>query len=73
MSLVIKFYFTFYMLNMFRTLIHPSSGAFDFSIVSPLWSCVLVSMCVGFSAWKKNGPSIRHTTLIALIIAQFFF
>jgi len=26
MSLVIKFYFTSFMLNMFRTLIHPSSG-----------------------------------------------
>ena len=35
MSLVIKFYFTFFMLNMFRTLIHPSSGACDFSIVLP--------------------------------------
>ena len=35
MSLVIKFYFTFSMFNMFRTLIHPSSGACDFSIVSP--------------------------------------
>jgi len=34
MSLVIKFYFTSSMLNMFRTLIHPSSGACDFSIVS---------------------------------------
>jgi len=34
------------MLNMFRTLIHPSSGACDFSIVSPHWPCVLVSMCV---------------------------
>jgi len=33
MSLVIKFYFTSSMLNMFRTLIHPSSGACDFSIV----------------------------------------
>jgi len=27
MSLFIKFYFTSSMLNMFRTLIHPSSGA----------------------------------------------
>jgi len=44
MSLVLKFYFTSSMLNMFRTLIHPSSGACDFSIVSPHWSCVLVSM-----------------------------
>jgi len=51
MSQFIKFYFTSSMLNMFRTLIHPSSGACDFSIVSPHWSCVLVSMCVGVSVW----------------------
>ena len=51
MSLVIMFYFTSSMLNMFRTLIHPSSGACDFSIVSPHWSCVLVSMCVAVSVW----------------------
>ena len=31
MSLVIKFYLTSSMLNMFRTLIHPSSRACDFS------------------------------------------
>ena len=35
MSQFIKFYFTSSMLNMFRTVIHPSSGACDFSIVSP--------------------------------------
>ena len=44
MSLVIKFYFTSSMFNMFRTLIHPSPGVCYFSIVSPHWSCVLVSM-----------------------------
>ena len=55
MSLVIKFYFTSSMLNMFRTLIHPSSGACDFSIVSPHCSCVLVSMCVGVSVWLGWG------------------
>ena len=49
MSLVIKFYFTFSMVNLFRTLIRPSSGVCDFSIVSPHWSCVLVPMCVGVS------------------------
>ena len=38
MSLVIKFYFTSSMLNIFRTLIHPSSGACDFYIVLPHWS-----------------------------------
>jgi len=55
MSLVTKFYFTSSMLNMFRTLIHPSSGAYDFSIVSPHWSCVLVPMCVGISVWLGWG------------------
>ena len=51
MSLVIKFYFTSSMLNTFRTLIHSPSAASDFSIVSPHWSRVLVSMCVGVSVW----------------------
>jgi len=51
MSLVIKFYLTSSVLNRFRTLIHPSSGACEFSIVSSHWSCVLVSMCVGVSVW----------------------
>ena len=56
MSIVIKFYFTFSMLNMFRTLIHPSSGACDFSIVSPHWLCVLVSTCVaGWSGIHVAG------------------
>jgi len=55
MSLVIKFYFTSSMLNMFRTLIYPSSGVCDFSIVSPHWLCVLVSMCVGVSVWLGWG------------------
>jgi len=51
MSQFIKFHFTSSMLNMFRTLIHPSSGVCDFPIVSPYWLCVLVSMCVGVSVW----------------------
>jgi len=55
MSLVIMFYFTSSMLNMFRTLIHPSSGACDFSIESSHWLCVLVSMCVDVSVWLGWG------------------
>ena len=35
MSLVIKFYFTSSMLNMFRTLIHPTSGACDTAVLQP--------------------------------------
>ena len=55
MSLLIKFYFPSSVPNMFRTLIHPSSGACDFSIVSPHWLCVLVSMCVGVSVLLVLG------------------
>jgi len=55
MSLVFKFYFTSSMQNMFRTLIQPSSEAYDFSIASPHWSCVLVSMSIGVSVWLGWG------------------
>jgi len=54
MSQFITFYFTS-MLNMFRTLIQPSPGACDFSIVSPHWLCVLDSMCVGVAVWLGWG------------------
>jgi len=66
MSQFIKFYFTSSVLNTFRTLIHPSSGACDFSIVSPHWLCVLVSMCFGVSVWlgwrgiRVAGFSLLH-------------
>jgi len=59
MSLLILLYFTSSMLNMFRTLIHPSSGACDFSIESPHWSCVLVLMCVGSFGVAGLGSGIR--------------
>ena len=58
MSQFIKFYFTSSMLNMFRTLTHPTSGACDFSIVSPHWSCALVSLCVGVSVWLVEVVSV---------------
>ena len=57
MSQFIKFYFTS-ILDMFRTLIHSSSGACDFSIVSPHWLCVLVLMCVGASVWLVGVVSV---------------
>jgi len=51
MSQFMKFYFTSSVLNMFRILIHPSSGACDFSVVSPHRLYVLGSMCVGVLVW----------------------
>ena len=60
MSLVIKFYFTSSMLNMFRTLIYPSSGACDVSILSPHWSCVLVSMWLGWGGILVADFSLLH-------------
>jgi len=58
MSQFIKFYFTSFVLNMLRTLKHPSSRACDFSIVSPHWLCVLVSMCVEVSLWLVGVVSV---------------
>jgi len=49
MTQFINFYFNYSMLNMFWTLIHPSSGACEFSVLSPHWLRVLISMCVGVS------------------------
>jgi len=47
----LAFYFTSYVLNMFRTLIYPSLGACNYSVELPHWSCVLGSMRVGVSVW----------------------
>jgi len=60
------FYFTSYVLHMLRTLIYPSSGAYDYSFDLPHWSCVLCSMCVGVSVWlcwsgiRVAGFSLQH-------------
>jgi len=58
MSLFLKFYFTSSALKMFRTLIHPSSEACDFSTESPHWLYVLVSMCVGVSVWLAGVVTV---------------
>ena len=58
MSQFIKFYFTSSMLNMFRILINPSSGACDFSVVSPHCLRVLISTCVGVSVWLVGVVSV---------------
>ena len=49
------FYFTSYVLNMFRILMYPSSGACDCAVELPHRRIVLVSMCVGVSVWLGWG------------------
>ena len=58
MSQFFKFYFTSSMLNMFRTLIHPSSGACDIFIASPHRLRVLISTCVVVSVWLVGVVSV---------------
>jgi len=56
MSLVIKFYFTSSMLNMFRTLIHPSSGTCDISIcITTLVVCSCFDVCWSFGVAGLGG------------------
>ena len=50
------FYFTSYMLNIFRTLIYPSSGPCDCSVELPHWSyCSWFDQC-GNSTEQSKGP-----------------
>ena len=58
MSLVIKFYFTSSMFNMFRTLIHSSSGACDHIGRVFLIRCVLEFRC-GLAPCSRLQPATR--------------
>jgi len=59
MSLVFKFYFTSSMLNMFRTLIRPSSGACDFSVVlTTLVVCSCFDVCWSFGVAGWGGVRV---------------
>ena len=54
------------MLNMFRTLIYPSSGACDCAVELPHRSFILGSLCVGdlvgldLSSVRVAGCSLQH-------------
>jgi len=51
------FYFTSYMLNMFRTLIYPSPGACDYSVELPHWS---------YCSWLQAEAVLQPATRIPL-------
>jgi len=63
------FYFTSYVLNMFRTLIYQSSGACDYAVELPHWSfCSWFPVCWRFGASLQGGqysnptaPNLQHT------------
>jgi hypothetical protein len=72
MSLVIMFYFTSSMLNMFRTLIHPSSGACDFSIEHIIYKQKIPEQTASIetsvpTATKQLTHHTKHSSLYALI------
>jgi len=66
MSHFIKCYFPSSMLNMFWTLIHPSSGACDFSVVSPHWLRVRNTSCIGVSVWLVGAVSVWKVAAVLL-------
>ena len=66
------FYFTSYVLNMFRALIYPSSGTCDCVVELPHRSIVLSSLCVGdlvrlglssarVAGWSTSCASARNS------------
>jgi len=64
------FYFTSYVLNMFRTLIYPPSGACDYSVELPHWSyCSWFDVCWSFGVvgmeWYPCGR-LKPATWISL-------
>ena len=67
LDVTILFHFTSYVLNMFRTLINPSSGACDYSVELPHWSyCswfdVYWSFCVvGLEPATRIPLQLNHT------------
>ena len=73
MSLVIVFYFTSSMLNMFRTLIHPSSGVCDYSVELPHWSfCSWFDLCWSFGVvglgWYRCCRLKDHQELATILL-----
>jgi len=65
MSQFIKFYFTSSMLNMFRTLIHPSSGACDFFYcITTLVVCSCFDVCWSFGVAGWGGTRVAGFSLL---------
>ena len=60
------FYFTSYVLNLFRTLIYLSSGSCDYSVELPHWSIVMKSN-FGISLVEDQPHAPLGTTILFLV------
>jgi len=57
---------------MFRTLIYPSSGTYEYFVELPHRSCVLGSMCVGVSVWLVwSGIRVAGLSTATRILLQY--
>ena len=69
------FYFTSYVLNMFRTLIYPSSGAWDYPVELPHWSyCSWFDVCWSFGVVVLEWyPCCRLQPATRIPLHSFWF
>jgi len=64
---VAGFYFTSYVLNMFRTIIYPSSGACDYSVELPhWWYCSWFDVCWTFGVVGLEWYLCCNTTNVVI-------
>jgi len=61
MSLALLFHYL--MLNMFRMLIHPSSGPCELFVELFHWLCCSGAMCVGVTLWFGWGGVVSECRL----------
>ena len=69
MSLVLLFHYL--MLNMFRMLIHPSSGVCDLFVELFLGLYCSGSMCVGVTLWFGCGGVVSVSVLLYVLFLLF--
>jgi len=68
----LAFFFTSYVLNMFRTLIYPSLEACNYSVELPHWSYYSWSMCVGVSVWLDwSGILLAGWSIYIIFFTNF--
>jgi len=69
MSLALLFHYL--MLNMFRMLIHPSSGACNLFIELFNWLYCSGSMCVGVTLWFFYFEKVEKMLIFRVVLGYF--